>query len=645
MAEEYEKALKSGKLYVTARQLKGEDPYLPVLDDILKIKEKDETSKVPLGLVQIPLDQVVGTATESRSQAFAGNFMPILPDKTELSSKWQNLCNSHLEEGIREPIKAYEYMNLFYVIEGNKRVSVLKFFDATSIAGYVTRVVPGRSEEKENKIYYEFMDFYQASRINFLWFGEEGNFIRLQALVGKEPDETWTEDERKEFHYIYEVFEKAYKKIEENTGWTEICEALVDFIELYGYEEVKAMNGVDLEKKIANSKKVFDALSEETPEISMEQTEEPKEKPTLLQKMIPSLAPKNLNSADRIAFVHEVNPKQSAWTYSHDLGRAHVEQVFADKSEFAVFIASEYESNEAAIEAAIAEGNTLIFTTSPVLYNASVKVALDHPEVKILNCSLWPDKGVIRTYSARMYEAKFLIGAIAGGLTENDRLGYVADYPIYGTVASVNAFALGAKMINPRVKVYLEWISRKRADIRKTFADNDVSYVSGRDIIIPDKDEGARHFGLYRREDDVKSNLAMPVWDWGKFYEQAIRNVMDGAWKNDVGSNRPVNYWWGMSMGVVDVITSQNLPIGTTRLVKLLKSVISKGDFNPYAGIIYSQNGIIQGDEDEVMAPEKIVTMDWLAENVIGSIPKLSDLEEKAKPVVVQQGVETVEEE
>ena len=51
-------------------------------------------------------------------------------------------------EGIREPIKAYEFMNKFYVEEGNKRVSVLKFFDAVSIPGNVTRIVPPRTEEK-----------------------------------------------------------------------------------------------------------------------------------------------------------------------------------------------------------------------------------------------------------------------------------------------------------------------------------------------------------------------------------------------------------------------------------------------------------------------------------------------------------------
>ena len=32
-----------------------------------------------------------------------------------------------------------------------------------------------------------------------------------------------------------------------------------------------------------------------------------------------------------------------------------------------------------------------------------------------------------------MYEAKFITGIIAGSLCEDGRIGYVADYPIYGT--------------------------------------------------------------------------------------------------------------------------------------------------------------------------------------------------------------------
>ena len=132
----------------------------------------------------------------------------------------------------------------------------------------------------------------------------------------------------------------------------------------------------------------------------------------------------------------------------------------------------------------------------------------------------------------------------------------------------------------------------------------------------------------------------MPVWHWGKFYEKMIRNILNGSWKNEENSRtKSVNYWWGMSSEVIDVICSQNLPLGTARLVSLLKKTICEGEFNPFQGVLYSQNGIVQNDKETVLTPEKIIKMDWLAENVIGEIPKITDLEEKAKPVVLQQGV------
>ena len=62
-----------------------------------------------------------------------------------------------------QPIIAYEHMNKFYVLEGNKRVSVLKYFKATSIMGEVTRIVPRKTDDKNIKIYYEYMDFYELS--------------------------------------------------------------------------------------------------------------------------------------------------------------------------------------------------------------------------------------------------------------------------------------------------------------------------------------------------------------------------------------------------------------------------------------------------------------------------------------------------
>ena len=89
MLEEYNKAYKLGKKDYQARMMKGEKPTLEVLDDILPAR--GSCSEVSLGLVQIPMEQIVGTKTESRSNAFAGNFMPILRENTEFAYKWAAL--------------------------------------------------------------------------------------------------------------------------------------------------------------------------------------------------------------------------------------------------------------------------------------------------------------------------------------------------------------------------------------------------------------------------------------------------------------------------------------------------------------------------------------------------------------------------
>ena len=131
----------------------------------------------------------------------------------------------------------------------------------------------------------------------------------------------------------------------------------------------------------------------------------------------------------------------------------------------------------------------MIFTTTPAFVQASVQAAIANPDIRILNCSLNTSHRYIRTYYARMHEAKFLMGAIAGAMSENGRLAYIADYPIFGTIANINAFALGAAMVNPRAKVYLEWSTLKDDDlgqVMERIREKEVSVVSGRDMVIPE---------------------------------------------------------------------------------------------------------------------------------------------------------------
>jgi len=626
--QDYEKAYKSGKRDYQQRMSRGEKPTLQVLDDILPAK--GTYSEVSLGVVQIPIDYIVGTKTTGRSNAFAGNFMPILEKKTEFAQKWINLSIYQETEGISDPIKAYEYMNKFYVEEGNKRVSVMKHYGAVSIPGNVIRLVPKQTNDPENIIYFEFLHFYDLTKINYLHFSKVGSFRKLQELVGKEPDDVWTEDERNDFASLYYRFKKVYDKRRGDLTIT-TGDALLTFIELHGYQNLISTDSDSLNSLICATWEEFNLLDEgEDIELVLDPTEKKPILSLLHLHNVPKL---------KIAFIYEKTPESSAWTYGHELGRLHLEQTFGNEVETITYENISLETIEETLASAISDGCNLIFTTTPTFTNASVKSAIEHPDVRILNCSVNTSHRYIRTYYIRMTEAKFLMGAIAGAMADNNIISYIADYPLYGTIAHINAFALGAKMVNPRARVHLDWRCLKDNDVMKNIESVGSSCVSSRDMVFPEED--AKYFGIYYMDEGKLRNLAMPLLHWGVFYEKLVQGIIDGTWAYDDNSEgKAVNYWWGMSAGVIDVICSRNLPIGTKRLIELIKSTMINGVFNPFSGVLYSQNGIIQDDPKRILTPEEIVEMDWLAENIIGHIPTKDELLDSALPVYMQQGID-----
>lgn len=292
------------------------------------------------------------------------------------------------------------------------------------------------------------------------------------------------------------------------------------------------------------------------------------------------------------------------------------------------------------LQDAIKKQCNMIITTTPAFVQASVKAAIAYPQIRILNCSLNTSHRYIRTYYARMYEAKFVMGAVAGAMTENDKISYLADIPLYGTIADINAFARGVSLVNPRAKIYLDWTSKKDQDVYENIRKIGAGCISGKDMVIPE--EASRAFGLYSMNGEETRNLAMPLWHWGRFYERLIRTIMNGTWKYDDDSieKKAINYWWGMSAEVVDVVCSKRLPEGTKQLIRMLKKSVAREEIHPFSGVLYSQTDVVQSDPDRTLSPEEIAAMDWLADNVIGEIPTSDELLEAVRPTVLQQGIE-----
>ena len=205
----YAKARKLALKEYHARMQKGENPFLPVLEELEG--ELNALSRQPLGIQQVPIDKVVGTVSKGRTNAFAANFMPLLDQGSEFSQKWSTLYNAVVADGMRQPVKAYEYLNQFYLVEGNKRASVMKFLDAVAIEADVTRIMPPRTDDPENRMYFEFLPFYADTGINYLWFTKPGSFAQLYALTGHTPGVKWTSEERHDFEAAYMRFRAAYK--------------------------------------------------------------------------------------------------------------------------------------------------------------------------------------------------------------------------------------------------------------------------------------------------------------------------------------------------------------------------------------------------------------------------------------------------
>lgn len=625
---EYQEALKLGKKEQKSCVASGRSPYLPILDEILE--QSEIQTEQSLGLVHVPLERVVGTSTKGRANAFAANFMPILEWGTEFASKWSNLADAQVNEGIRDPIKAYEYMNRFYVVEGNKRASVLKYYKAVSIPAIVTRKVPKPSEDRNVKLYYEFIEFNEITGLNTIEFSQLGSAKQLLECVGK--TEKWEEEDRDEFSTVMYRFSKAYHSYGGEKLPIPIGDALVLFMQIFGYQDMLTMKESDYSKNIVKVWKEFIVLTEQNKvDLVMNPKDVDKKHRSLLRYFIPE---KKLT----VAFLYPKSPELSDWSYAHDLGRIYLEESFPRRIK-TICVESVNEHNTAELlEKVIQAGADIIFGIAPQMMNASLKVALEHPEVTILNCSLNKPHKAIRTYYARMYEAKFISGMIAGAMAENDKIAYVADYPLYGMIANINAFALGASCVNPRAKVYLEWSTKKEYDLEKFLLEHDIHYVSNQDMITPLF--ATREFGLYKYENKEAKNLVMPVWNWGIFYEKMIQSILAGAYKSEESDTKALNYWWGMSAGVIDLIYSKHVPKGVVRLAEHVKYDISIGDIVPFYGEIYAQDGSLKNKADEQMTPEDIMKMDWLLENVIGVIPQKEEFVEEAKPIVELQGKE-----
>ena len=630
--EEYTRALRAGQKEAKDLLAAGKNPNPAVLDAILPSNAMDTYQEV--GLLEIPIDQIVGTKSAGRISAFSAGFLPLLPLDSEFAMKWVELCVHHMsEEGIRDPILCYEYLGRFYVQEGNKRVSVLKTFGAARISANVRRILPQQSDEPRVRAYYEFLKFFEDTGIYAVQYRKPGDYARLVACADKKLGERWTEREVRTMGAYLHYFREAFYAAEGKKLNLLPEEALLLWLQVHTYQELGTMSAQELKKSVAALWP--DLLAVTDGEGVQVRTAPEAEGKGSLGSIWKSLTGECLD----VAFVHQRTPETSPWTKGHEEGRKYLEKAL-DKyiTVRSYFGADSQEEAYTLLEQAVADGAQVIFTTTPQLSRVTLKVALKYPKVRFLNCSVDQPYSSIRTYYGRIYEGKFITGAIAGAMAGNDRIGYIGSSPIFGVPASINAFALGALLTNPRATIELRW-SCVAGDPVRELKDCGVRVISNRDVPTAEQKylELCSYGTYYVKDDGTMTSLGSPYWDWGKLYEHVVRSILDGTW--DKAKGKAVNYWWGMDSGVIDVKLHKNLPAGVATLAQTLRQGLRQGTLDPFRRVITAQDGTLKNDGNRSFTAEDLLHMDWLCDNVRGSIPDFDQIQPYARSIVQALGV------
>jgi basic membrane lipoprotein Med (substrate-binding protein (PBP1-ABC) superfamily) len=626
--DSYSRARREGlRVYQAAIQANA-DPYLPVLEELEP--NLAQLSRLSLGILTVPLDRVVGSVSQGRSYAFSEGFLPILEGGSEFASKWERLCESVEAEGVNQPITALEYLGYYYVIEGNKRTSVMKFLNATDIEADVTRVYPPKSDDPRVVSYYEYCDFTKETGLYSILFTRPGSYQKLLSLPGVRAGDKWTDDEIASLRKLYHYFSEKYHAQTKDRQVQPCGDAFLSYLTAFGYADVK---DDDLEKtgeRIRLMSREFE-LRDGRVNLVMDR-EQPR-----VSVPVPLISALFRPSKVKAAFLFNRSIEDSAWNYWHNLGRLEAEEKLGGKLETVARIVPSRSDFAGEIANLIADGYTAIFATSPVMLNSSIEPALSHPDVKFLCCSLLSSYTNIRTYYIRFYEAKFLLGLAAGILSDNGKIGYIADFPIYGTPAAANAFALGARMVNPQARIYLNWFSASWFKPDTPFEDPEIRVICNRDITAPNHD--ARDYGLYLRDGGEIVNMATLIPRWGPFYRMMIERILNGTFNQSESKENVTNYWWGLGSHILDVAFSSRFDPYAARIINHFREELRAGTFSPFEGELRDQSGTLRCAADRRLTPAEILCMDYLADNIVGTLPQPEELIDSAKPLVRLQGI------
>lgn len=317
------------------------------------------------------------------------------------------------------------------------------------------------------------------------------------------------------------------------------------------------------------------------------------------------------------------------WSYQHDQGRQAIEEAFGDKVE-TTFVESVPEGADAArVMTQMALGGAdIIFATSFGYMDQVQEVAAKFPNVKFEHATGYlRNSDNVATYSARFYEGRYVIGTIAGRMTETNKIGYIASFPIPEVVRGINAAYLAAKAVNPDVEFKVVWVYTwfdpgKEADAANALIEQGVDvlmqHTDSPAAMTIAEEKGVMAFGQASdmMQFGPNARLSSIIDNWNPYYVARVQAVMDGTWAG-------TDTWDGIKPGMVEIgAFSDRIPADVQAEAQGIADAIAAGTLHPFTGPINKQDGSVWLADGEVADDGTLAGLSFYVEGISAELPQ-----------------------
>jgi simple sugar transport system substrate-binding protein len=329
----------------------------------------------------------------------------------------------------------------------------------------------------------------------------------------------------------------------------------------------------------------------------------------------------------KVGFIYVGPIGDLGWTYEHHQGLLAVEEAYGDKVEtmYQESVPEGADAERAMTQMAL-QGADIIFTTSFGFMDPTINVAAKFPDVKFEHATGYKRADNVSTYSARFYEGRAVIGHIAGKMTETNKIGYIASFPIPEVIRGINSAYIHAKKANPDVEMSVVWVytwfdPAKEGDAAQALIDQGVDMLMQHtDSTAPQaiaKEAGILSFG---QASDMAAFAPAPritsiIDNWAPYYVERVGAVLDGTWES-------VDVWHGIKEGMVELgEMSDVIPEEVRAEAMALAESIAAGTYHPFTGPINKQDGSAWLADGEIADDGTLLGMNFYVEGLTGEVP------------------------